>query len=156
MGTIERLPINVKQLVEDVYAAAEEDPAAEDRRMILKLPSYALSSIEGDRDLLQLAIYNLLDNAIKFTHSGDRIELEVYQEGNRIVIEVSDSGRGIPEEDLPHVWEELYRSQSVHGIPGSGLGLALVKAIVEKHDGDVEIHSEPGESTTVRIDVPTN
>jgi two-component system OmpR family sensor kinase len=153
-GTIERLPIEVRPLVQEAFAALEEYPQAEERQLVLTLANEPLPLVEGDRDLLQVSIYNLLDNAIKFTRIGDRIELLAYQEDDWLVIEVADSGRGIAEDELPHVWEELYRSESVHGIPGSGIGLALVKAIIEKHGGYVEIDSTAGEGTNVQLYLP--
>ena len=89
-----------------------------------------LYSTSGDYDLLILAIHNLLDNAIKFTHPGDTVEMRAFEDDANVVIEVADTGPGIPEGEISHVWEELYRGEGARGVPGSGLGLALSRAIV--------------------------
>lgn len=93
-----------------------------------------------DEDLLALALHNLLDNAYKYTHPGDLVRLEVDAQ-QELIVRVTDTGIGIPAEALPHVWEELYRALQGEKIPGSGIGLALVKAIVERHGGTVQIVS---------------
>jgi two-component system OmpR family sensor kinase len=72
-----------------------------------------------------------------------------------VAIEVADTGPGIPEADLPHIWEELYRSPGARAVPGSGLGLALVRAVVERHGGTVEAQSWLGHGTVVRILLPS-
>ena len=106
-----------------------------------------------DEDLLAVAVHNLLDNAFKYTQPADSIRLEV-SAGDELTIRVRDTGAGIPHSDLPHVWEELYRAEQAQKVSGSGIGLALVKAIVERHDGTVDMESEPGEGTTVTIHLP--
>ena len=111
-----------------------------------------------DEDLLALAIHNLLDNAYKYSRPGDhvRIAIEAQQE---LMVRVSDTGVGIQAGALPHIWEELYRGQQMQKIPGSGTGLALVKAIVERHQGTVSVESAAldesnsahGTSVTLRL-----
>ena len=114
----------------------------------------SLPAINGDRDLLVLAIHNLLDNAIKFSRPGDTIEMRAFEDGANVVVEVADTGPGIPENDQDLVWEELYRGEGARGIPGSGLGLALVRAIVARHDGSIELRSRPGEGTVFTLRLP--
>jgi two-component system OmpR family sensor kinase len=106
-----------------------------------------------DEDLVALAVHNLLDNAYKYTHPGDHVEVEVDAQ-HELILRVSDTGIGIPPEALPHVWEELYRVQQMSKIGGSGTGLALVKAIVERHGGAVDVVSEVGQGTTVTLRLP--
>lgn len=113
-----------------------------------------LSTIAGDSDLLFLAIHNLLDNALKYTKDGDAIELRAYERDHRVLVEVADTGAGIPEKDIPHVWDELYRSDAVHGTPGSGLELPLVRAIIERHGGTVSLRSREGQGTVVTVSMP--
>jgi two-component system OmpR family sensor kinase len=108
----------------------------------------------GDWDLLFLATYNLLDNAYKFTRPGDTVEVRAIEEADSVVIEVADTGPGIPEEELPRVWDELYRGQGARGIPGSGLGLALTRAIVDRHGGGVALRSRAGQGTVVTLRLP--
>jgi len=113
-----------------------------------------VSAILGDWDLALLAVYNLLTNALKFSHPGDTVEVRALEDGAAVLVEVADTGPGIPEEELPHVWEELYRGQGARGIRGSGLGLALVRAIVERHGGRVTLRSRSGHGTVVAMRLP--
>jgi two-component system OmpR family sensor kinase len=101
-----------------------------------------------------LAIHNLLENALKFSRPGDTLELRAFEDGADIVIEVADTGPGIPEQEQPHVWEELYRGEAGRGIPGSGLGLALVRAIAERHNGRVSLRSRLGQGTVFSLRLP--
>ena len=104
--------------------------------------------------MLFLAIYNLIGNALKFTHPGDAIQVRAFEDGTSVVIEVADTGPGIPEDEISRVWEELYRGQDARGIPGSGLGLALVRAIVERHNGQVALRSRIGQGTVITVHLP--
>jgi two-component system, OmpR family, sensor kinase len=152
---IERAPVNVTQLLEEAFSIAQ-DHAGEARRLSLSIPQapWPLPEISGDQDLLLLAIHNLLDNAIKFTRLNDRVEVRAFEDGSTIVIEVADTGPGIPDDELPYVWEELYRGKGARGIPGSGLGLALVRGIAERHRGQVTLRSRKGQGTVVILRLP--
>lgn len=153
---LERVPVNLTEVLEDAYEIASERPQAASRQLNLSIPRapWPLPSISGDRDLLFLAIHNLVDNAIKFTLPGDTIEIRAFEDSTNIVIEVADTGPGIPEEEIAHVWEELYRGESARGIPGSGLGLALVRAIITRHGGVVDLRSRPGQGTLFSLRLP--
>ncbi len=150
---LERTPVDVSQLLAEAVELARETP---DRAITLTLPQapWPLPPVPGDRDLLFLACYNLLDNACKFTHPGDAIEVRAFEDGRRVVIEVADTGPGIPEEDRPHVFEELYRGENARGVEGSGLGLALVRAVARHHGGNVAVRSREGEGTAVTLRLP--
>ncbi|MCZ7544938.1 MAG: HAMP domain-containing histidine kinase [Anaerolineae bacterium] len=108
----------------------------------------------GDQDLLLLAIHNLLDNAFKYTPPEGHVRLRVWIDDEDLVIQVSDTGIGIAEKEIHLVWEELYRGENAKDIPGNGIGLALVKAIVERHYGVTALRSQPGEGTTVTLWLP--
>lgn len=153
---LELSPVNLSELLEEVYNSFLDLPDATQRKMTLSLPRapWPLPEILADRDLLLLAIHNLLSNAIKFTRPGDTIELRAFEEDQTVVIEVADTGPGIPETETPHVWEELYRGIAARGVPGSGLGLALVKAIVVRHNGQVTLRSRPGQGTVFTVRLP--
>jgi two-component system OmpR family sensor kinase len=110
--------------------------------------------VQGDEDLLFLAIYNLLDNAIKFTRPSDSVEVRAFEDREAVVIEVADTGPGIAEEEVPRVWEELYRGEGSGGVPGSGLGLALARAVIERHGGRVGLRSRIGQGTVVTLRLP--
>ena len=90
----------------------------------------------------------------KFTKLGDTVEIRAFEDGDRVVVEVADTGPGIPDTEVSHIWEELYRGQGARGIAGSGLGLALVRAIVERHGGRVGLRSREGQGTVFTIRLP--
>lgn len=150
---LERAAVNLNELLREAVALAREQPEGEGRGIALTLPQapWPLPQIHGDRDLLFLAVYNLLDNALKFTRPGDTIEVRATEDGKVVTVEVADTGPGIPEDELPHVFEELYRSQGARGTEGSGLGLALVRAIVERHGGKVTVRSREGKGTVFTL-----
>jgi two-component system OmpR family sensor kinase len=106
-----------------------------------------------DEDLLALAVHNLLDNALKYSRPGDTVSLTITAQ-QELTIQVTDTGMGIPPSALSQIWEELYRAHPEEKIPGSGIGLSLVKAIVERHEGRVSIESELGHGTTIRLHLP--
>lgn len=151
-GRLERGPVPLGEMLQEVVLSIQDEGV--ERRLIFPTQYESLPSIMGDRDLLQLAVYNLLDNALKFTQPGDIIALRTTVRETDVVIEVRDTGRGIPANDQPHVWEELYRSREAHGIPGSGIGLAMVRAIIERHDGEVHLESTVGQGTVVTLTLP--
>jgi two-component system OmpR family sensor kinase len=153
---VERSPVDVPALLREVFSMAQEQPGAAERHLNLSIPQapWPLPKVQGDPDLLLLAIHNLLDNALKFSRPGDTLELRSFEDGTEIAIEVADTGPGIPEEEQPHVWEELYRGEAGRGIPGSGLGLALVRAIAERHNGQVSLRSRLGQGTVFSLRLP--
>lgn len=155
--TIEKLQVDVPDLLEDVVTAIKILPVCKGREinvLIPKVPS-PFPTVTGDRDLLVLAVYNLIENALKFTSADDSIEVRALEDGRNIVIEVADSGAGIPAEDLSKIFDELYRGSNARGTEGSGLGLALVNRIVSLHRGGVGVRSsqtEPrGTVFTIRL-----
>lgn len=153
---LERVPVDLSELLSEAVALVQEEHASAKRQIALTLPQapWPLPTILGDWDLLFLAAYNLLNNALKFSRTGDTVEVRAFEDGANLVIEVADTGSGIPEEELPHVWQELYRGQGARGVPGSGLGLALVRAIVERHGGQVALRSRVDQGTVVTIRLP--
>lgn len=153
---VDRVPVDLTELLEEVMEVVREQPQAADRRLGLHIPSapWPLPKILGDRDLLFLAVFNLLDNAIKFTAEGDTIDLRGREDSGKVVIEVADTGPGIPEADIQLVWQELYRGQRSRGIAGSGLGLPLVWTIVGRHGGSVAIESRVEQGTVIRLSLP--
>lgn len=153
---IERVPVDLALLLREVVEAGQTHPNYKTRQVHLLLPRipWPLPPVNGDRDLLWLAFFNLLDNALKFTRPGDTIEIRAFEDGRSVVVEVADTGPGIPEEDLPYVFEELYRGANARGQEGSGLGLALVRAIVKRHGGRVQVRSRPDKGTVFTIRLP--
>jgi two-component system OmpR family sensor kinase len=155
--SLEPAPVDVAQLLEESMALAQEQPEAEARHLRLTLPQapWPVPEVPGDWDLLFLATYNLLDNALKFTRPGDTVEVRASDDRTHVVIEVADTGPGIPEDEVESVWDELYRGKGARGVPGSGLGLALARAIIERHDGQIRLRSRAGQGTVVTVRLPT-
>lgn len=159
---LENLPVDIPELLQDMVDAARSLPAYGKREinlLISRVPS-PFPKVRGDRDLLGLAVYNLVENALKFTSAGEPVEVRALEDGRTIVLEVADSGGGIPAEDLSNIFEELYRGSNARGVEGSGLGLALVRRIVALHGGEIDVRSrqeEPrGTVFTVRLPVSTH
>jgi two-component system OmpR family sensor kinase len=153
---VEHSPVDVPAILHEAFSMAQEQPGAAERHLSLSIPQapWPLPNVRGDTDLLLLAVHNLLQNSLKFSRPGDRLELRAFEDGGDIVIEVADTGPGIPEDEQPHVWEELYRGEAGRGIPGSGLGLALVRAIAERHNGRVSLRSRLGQGTVFSLRLP--
>lgn len=148
---IEHETVEVAQLLTDLIEAVKQRPEAATRRIGLTLPQvpWPLSPITGDHDLIYLALHNLVDNSLKFCDPGDSIEVRAFEDGLFIAVEVADTGPGIHLEDLPHLGEELFRGRTTQATEGSGLGLALVHSIVERHGGTLRIRSREGQGTIV-------
>lgn len=143
-------------LVEEALAALREQPGADQRQLVVSLPRAPrpLAVVSGDDDLLFLALSNVLANAVKYSRPGDTVEVRGREADGWLVLEVADTGCGIPPEELDLVWEELGRGREAHGIEGSGLGLPLVRAIVRRHGGECTLESWHGEGSTVSIRLP--
>ncbi len=134
---LEQDEVDVAGLLTEIVEIARDRPEATSRRISLTVPEapWPIAPVPGDRDLLFLAFHNLVDNAFKFTGEGATVEIRAYEDGTSVAVEVADTGPGVPPDELPHLGEELYRGSAGIGVEGSGLGLALVKAIVARHNG---------------------
>jgi two-component system OmpR family sensor kinase len=155
---IEEIEVNLNEILQEVVSTAKIQYADSRSEITLIIPNapWPLPNIKGDPDLLLLAVHNLLDNAIKFSQPLDTIEVRAYEDENTVVIEVADTGPGIPDSEVGQVWEELFRGEHARGIPGSGLGLPLVRAIVQLHGGQVSLRSRPNQGTVINIKLPTS
>ena len=153
---LELAPVNLEQLLIEVVEANQDRPESDQCQINLIVPQapWPLPTIQADWDLVYLAVHNLLDNAQKYRRPGCAIEVRGREDGQFVMVEVADTGPGIDAEDLPHVWEELYRGQSGRTVQGSGLGLALVKAIIDRHGGAVSIDSKIDQGTVVTMSLP--
>lgn len=149
--------IDVGMLLNTVYEQAELLAHGQELRREVAAD---LASVRADRDHLQQVLLNLVDNALKFTPAGGRVELRARSDQrNSVMITVSDTGQGIDPAALPHVFDRFYRadlarSRSPQQAGGSGLGLAIVRELVEAQDGRIEITSTPGQGTTVTLLFP--
>lgn len=153
---IESAPVDLTSLLDEVAEALGEIPAARERIVQVTVPRapWPLPLIEGDRDLLFIAVQNLVANAIKFSASGDTVEVRASEDGDAVLIVVADTGFGIPEDEIGQVWQELARGRAARSLPGTGIGLALVRVIATRHRGEVAIRSREGEGTMVSIRLP--
>jgi signal transduction histidine kinase len=108
----------------------------------------------ADRQRLRQVLANVVDNAVKYTAAGGHVSISAREAGSDIAIAVADTGSGIAAEHLPRIWDRLYRADGTGTERGLGLGLSLVKAIVEAHGGHADVASEPGRGTTLTIVLP--
>lgn len=153
---MERTSVDLEEVLTEAVGLAQETPERRERRVTFTLPQapWPLPLVPGDRDLLLLAYYNVVENALKFSRADDAVEVRAFEDGRMVNVEVADTGPGIPAEDLPHIFEELYRGREARGVEGSGLGLALVRAIVERHGGMVTVRSRKGGGTAFTLRLP--
>ncbi|AQL56912.1 ATP-binding protein [Abyssicoccus albus] len=140
----------IQKIVERIYPAIEE----QNIEFSYSCPNNVIITIDPER--IQQVLLNILDNAIKYTPRGNHVRLEVVQNKNEVLTIISDTGEGIAEEDMPYIFDRLYRAEKSRSRSkgGSGLGLTIAKEIVELHTGRMEVESEPGEGTAFNISLP--
>jgi signal transduction histidine kinase len=112
--------------------------------------------LSADQALLQQAVYNLVENALKYTPEGGEVTIHLQTDGSALIFAVQDSGIGIPEGDMVRLFEKFYRGTNREALTkrGTGLGLAIVKSIAERHGGKVWAESELGKGSTFYLQVP--
>ncbi|GIU84251.1 MAG: two-component sensor histidine kinase [Acidimicrobiales bacterium] len=154
-GKGEDLPIQVRSIVTE--AVERVRPVAERRETAVdvSLPPEVLY-VRGDRLQLVSALANLVDNAVKFSPPGSRVDVAVEYDSRHVSLVVTDRGPGIPASDLPRIFERFYRVDPSRGrsTGGSGLGLAIVKHVAATHGGEVSVDSRLGEGSTFRLVLP--
>lgn len=136
--------------------AEQVDPVAAAKKIALQTNAEPNVNVRGDASWIERVILNLVDNAIKFTPEGGRVLVTVTAENGKAVLRVKDTGVGIPPESLPHIFERFYRAEPSRSkqIEGVGLGLALVRWIVEKHRGRIAVESQPSHGSTFTAALP--
>jgi signal transduction histidine kinase len=134
--------VPLHEMLHEVYDLYE--PIAENKNIVLQVEIKQQSNVRGDRDLLFEAVANLLDNAIKFTPEGGRVDIELTRGNSETIVRVTDTGCGISEQEREAVLRRFYRSDKIRSTPGVGLGLSLVAAIVKLHGFRLAIHAGPG------------
>ena len=153
--TINKALVNTDSLIKDSFAAIET--AANNKNIFLeKNISENSPSLVGDKELLKVAIINILNNAVKYTPENGKVTFSHYDQNGFIIFDVTDTGYGISEEDLPNIFDKAYRSQDPHvrETSGSGLGLAITQEIIQLHGGEIEVNSESGRGTNFAIKLP--
>lgn len=137
-----------RQLV-DFYAEV-----AEDHGLTISFSTNGQCEAVADENRLRQALANLLDNAVKYTPAGGSVQVAVREAGGKALVSVRDTGCGIPPDDLPRVWERLYRGDKSRSQRGLGLGLSLVRAITRAHGGDCRVKSELGTGSEFILAIP--
>jgi signal transduction histidine kinase len=154
--TVRRAPVNLKSVIEDIIMALAERAELKHIHLNYEGPNRP-ARVFGDRDLLTQVIHNLVDNSIKYAkEAGGEIAIALRENTRFMQIQVRDTGIGIPQEDLPFIFDTAYRSSNQLTLhrSGSGLGLAIVKRIVNQHEGVIRTESVLGQGTTMTIDLP--
>ncbi|QEH34462.1 Sensor kinase CusS [Aquisphaera giovannonii] len=154
LGANRREPLEIHSVVEEI--AEHIRVVATDHQQDLAVEACSPCRVTGNPEQLRRLVFNLLDNAVKFTPAGGRIEVRVGGAGGRVQIVVSDTGIGIAPEHLPRVFDRFYRVDSARSrrTGGNGLGLSICRSIVEAHQGTIELASEPGRGTVVTVNLP--
>jgi signal transduction histidine kinase len=145
-------PVDLAELVRQTVDLYED--LAEDRSLSIHVDTQEDVWVSGDRRRLRQVLANLVDNAVKYTPAGGRIELRTACEGPEAVVTVEDTGIGIAPDELPQIWERLYRGDKSRSERGLGLGLSLVRAIVQAHEGTVTAQSRRGEGSSFQLRLP--
>ena len=152
---LERELVDLEEAARDAVEAARSS-VGDARNFTLVFPTapWPLPRVIGDADLLYSAIQNVVFNAVKYSGEGDSIEVRASQSENSVSIEVADTGIGIPDAERQSVWAELARGSNAAGRSGSGLGLPLVRLVIERHGGHVRLPSRQGVGTSVVLTLP--
>lgn len=153
--TIQPQPLDLGQLLEEAREMLA--PLAEQKRVVLRVhPPDSPVCLQCDRSRTLQVISNLCGNALKFTPERGAVTVRAALEGDHVVLSVSDTGKGISPEELPHIFDRYWRAKGSEQVAGVGLGLAIVKGIVEAHGGSIRAESREGEGTTFFISLPVS
>ncbi len=154
-GQLRMAPVDMGQIAQETLKTLEPMALKRNISMALEIAE-GLSRVDGDRERLSDAIHHLVHNAIKFNREGGSVTLVCHPAPEHVVIEVSDTGVGIPQDQLPHMWDDFTQMADPlrRGAEGLGLGLPLVKYVVKAHNGQVWARSRVGEGSTFGFSVP--
>ena len=157
-----KLHLKDNNLTEVLQEAAESARAAVNGKVLIEYPppkQRVQEEEEGvsavfERERLRQALSILLDNAVKYTPEGGRVTMRIVEQDGSVGVEVSDTGIGIPEDQIPHVFERFYRAEEARSTEGLGSGLSIARQIAEDHGGSIEARSKPREGSTFIIRIP--
>jgi len=144
--------MNIANLIRDTVELYAH--VAEDKKVSLHTSYPNDLFLSADANRMRQVMANLMDNAVKYTPSGGRIDLEAFPRDHQAVITIKDTGAGISSEDAPKIWNRLYRGDQSRSQRGLGLGLSLVKAVVQAHNGRIEVSSKPGAGSLFTLYLP--
>ncbi|MFM7447712.1 MAG: ATP-binding protein [Leptolyngbyaceae cyanobacterium] len=146
------LPLDLTRFCIDLVAQLQSSIA---REHFIELKHYNdRPLVMADEKLLRQILINLLSNAVKYSPAGGTIQFELTYDQDQIILQVNDQGIGIPEADLPRLFEAFYRAKNVGTVPGTGLGLAIVKHCVDAHHGQIHIKTQVGVGSSFRVTLP--
>jgi heavy metal sensor kinase len=154
VSTLNRSEVDVSELIEE--ACDLYQPLAEDRGIHIEVNIPIKYHLSGDKGKLQRVFSNLLDNAIKYTPPGGKIVVSSEEVDKKVMLSVRDTGIGISREETSRIFERFYRADKSRSVPGAGLGLSLVQAIVRSHGGEIKVSSSPGAGSTFAVLLPLN
>ncbi len=147
-------PVNMSEVISETLAILQPQAAERQISISLQVPE-TLPTLIGDAARLKQVMVNLASNAVKYNHKGGRVDIEVKVGEDEINVAVKDTGRGIAEKDLPHIFEKFYRvDDSEQQTKGTGLGLSIAKHIVEVHGGTISVQSVRGQGSTFAFTLP--
>jgi heavy metal sensor kinase len=152
VGTLSLSEVDIPALIND--ACDLFHPLAEDKGLYVEAKTPAQCFLHCDKSKLQRVIANLLDNAIKYTPAGGKVVVSAEEVEKKVIISVHDTGMGISSEDIPHIFDRFFRVDKSRSVPGAGLGLSLVQAIVRRHGGEIKVSSSPGVGSTFKVVLP--
>jgi signal transduction histidine kinase len=149
-------PVLVLNVLEKVTSTLRTQATQKDIELSLELPKDLPHHIDADPALFHQAVYNLVENAIKYTPEGGQVFVRVHLSAEDLVFEIQDTGIGISPEDMPRLFEKFYRGKAreARARVGTGLGLAIVRSIAERHGGRVWVESEEGKGSTFYLQIP--
>jgi signal transduction histidine kinase len=148
--------VTVLDIIERVTSALQLQAAQKNVALSVELPRDMPDAVDADQALLHQAVYNLVENAIKYTPDGGRVVIRTLSQPGYLAFVIEDSGLGIPVDDLPHLFEKFYRGKQreARAQPGTGLGLAIVQSIAISHGGRVWLDSVVGKGSTFYLQIP--
>lgn len=146
--------VSISDLIEEVLDLYRH--VAEEKNVSLVTNVSKELYLYADHGRMRQVLANLLDNAVKYTPDGGRVEIEAFQRGQQVLILFRDTGIGIPLDEMPRIWDRLYRGDNSRSQRGLGLGLSLVKAVVQAHDGQVEVSPNPRGGTLFSLYFPVS
>jgi heavy metal sensor kinase len=153
VGELVKADVDITQIVKDACDLFQ--PMAADKSVDLVCGEIETATLKGDLSLLQRLVANLVDNAIKYTQAGGRVDVSVHTKKHHgIVLTVADTGVGISAGEQPHIFERFYRCDPSRSTTGAGLGLSLAKAIAEAHQGRIKVKSEAGKGSIFKVVLP--
>jgi len=149
-------PVSVLDVLEKVTSTLQMQANQKEIELSLELPKDLPHRIDADPALFHQAVYNLVENAIKYTSKGGQVFVRVRTFANDLIFEIKDTGIGISPEDKERLFEKFYRGKAreARARVGTGLGLAIVRSIAERHKGRVWVESEEGKGSTFYLQVP--